>query len=106
MSRPIGADGRANCRTAQFREMFDALPQRIQALARAAFEQFLANPNHPSLRHHELRDNARGKHRTASRSVTVTMQYRAIYVVDEPACMNVWYWIGTHADYNHFTGRN
>ena len=32
------------------------------------------------------------------------MQYRAIYV--EVGDTNVWYWIGTHAAYNHFTGKN
>jgi hypothetical protein len=33
------------------------------------------------------------------------MQYRAIYVVDEETDQNVWYWIGTHAQYEKFTGK-
>ena len=35
-------------------------------------------------------------------SVSVTMNYRAIFFLDGP--VNVWYWIGTHADYDRFTG--
>ena len=30
------------------------------------------------------------------------MRYRAVYIVDGDA--NVWYWVGTHADYDRFTG--
>jgi hypothetical protein len=30
------------------------------------------------------------------------LQYRAIYVVDGD--INVWYWIGSHADYDRFIG--
>lgn len=36
-------------------------------------------------------------------SVSITMQYRAIYVVDGDT--NVWYWIGSHSDYNNFIGK-
>ena len=32
----------------------------------------------------------------------ITMQYRAIYVVDGNT--NVWYWCGSHNDYDNFTG--
>jgi hypothetical protein len=45
-----------NCRTRQFKEMFDRLPKPIQELAKAAFRQFRANPDHPSLRRHALED--------------------------------------------------
>jgi hypothetical protein len=30
------------------------------------------------------------------------MQYRAIYVVEDG--VNIWYWIGTHAEYDQFIG--
>jgi hypothetical protein len=32
------------------------------------------------------------------------MRYRAIAFRDETEDVNVWYWIGTHADYNTFLG--
>ena len=103
MSRRVGQDGRTNCRTKQFRELFSRLPETIQQAALDAFEQFLLNPMHPSLRPHELKDGGRGKHQVASRSVSITNSYRAIYVVD--GTVNVWYWIGSHSDYNTITGR-
>lgn len=91
-----------NRTTAQFRKQFDQLPKRVQALTRQACVLFDQNPAHPSLRHHELADNKKGHHVPGSFSVSVTMQYRAIYVEDRG--INVWYWIGTHADYDAFTG--
>jgi hypothetical protein len=85
-----------------FRSLFEKLPSQIKKLAKAAFKQFLVNPSHPSLRHHPLEDNDKGRHRKNSFSVSITMQYRAIYVVDGK--VNVWYWIGNHNDYENFTG--
>jgi len=68
-----------------------------------AFKLFRENPSHPSLRHHALADSKRGSHVPGSFSVSVTMQYRAIYCkVDD---VNVWYWIGTHAQYDKLAGR-
>jgi mRNA-degrading endonuclease YafQ of YafQ-DinJ toxin-antitoxin module len=72
-------------------------------LAVQAFRLFLQNPNHPSLRNHALADTDKGQHRSGSRSVSITMQYRAIYTVDGDT--NVWYWIGSHNDYENFVGK-
>lgn len=93
---------RRNVRTAPFRAMYERLPQRIQKLAVAAFRAFVANPDHPALRKHRLKDNDKGQHRLSSISVSVNMQYRAIYFADGDT--NVWYWIGSHGDYDAFTG--
>lgn len=94
--------GPRNVRTRQYREMESRLPPEIRALALKAFEVFRQNPTHPALRNHELHPTRRGNHRAESRSVSITMQYRALYVVEGE--FNVWYWIGTHADYDAFTG--
>ncbi len=83
--------------------MFSKLPAGIQALTDAAFEKFKKNPLDPALDNHPLDDISRGRHRTGSRAVSITQRYRAIYVVDGDT--NVWYWIGSHEDYNNFTGR-
>jgi hypothetical protein len=91
-----------NRTTREFREQFARLPARIQQLARAACLLFDGSPNHPSLRHHELKDTKKGRHVPGSFSVSITMQYRAIYVAS--GGINVWYWIGTHAEYDAFTG--
>jgi hypothetical protein len=46
---------------------------------------------------------SKGRHQAGSWSVAVTMKYRAIYV--PVGGVNVWYWIGTHNDYESFIGR-
>ena len=95
--------GQPNVRTANYRDLLDRLPDEIQKSASASFKQFLENPNHPSLENHELADTRRGRHRRGSRAVSITRRYRAIYVED--GSTNVWYWIGSHEDYNNFTGK-
>jgi hypothetical protein len=91
-----------NSRSRDFKTQFDRLPERIQRLAVAAFREFRKNPDHPALRRHKLSDTHKGQHRAGSFSVSITQKYRAIYVdVDGN---NLWYWIGTHNDYDNFTG--
>jgi hypothetical protein len=92
----------ANVRTKSFRELFEAIPAEVREIAAAAFRQFQADPDHPSLRRHQLKDTGRGNHRPGSFSVSVTKKYRAIYFVDGET--NVWYWIGSHNDYDNYTG--
>jgi len=84
--------------------MFAALPGSIRKIARNKFRLFLKNSNDPALHNHELKATGRGRHRTGSRSVWITQQYRAIYVVERAG--NTWYWIGPHSAYNIFTGSN
>lgn len=92
-----------NVRTKRFKDLAEALPSNIQELARAAYSTFLVDPLDPALSNHGLDDTKRGRHRKGSRSVAVSYRYRAIYVVDGDA--NVCYWIGSHEDYNVYTGR-
>ncbi len=92
-----------NVRTKNFRERLVRLPANIQQLADLAFQQFLQDPFHPMLNNHALHDTRRGQHRKQSRAVEITKKYRAIYVVDGDT--NVWYWVGSHEDYNIFTGK-
>jgi hypothetical protein len=72
-------------------------------LVRGACVLFNDNPAHPSLRHHDLQDRKKGNHVAGSFSVSITMQYRAIYVPGDDG-VNIWYWIGTHGEYDRFTG--
>jgi hypothetical protein len=94
---------RRNVRTAEYKDLESRLPQRIIKLSDLKFDQFCENPTHPSLRSHPLGDDGRGRHRPGSVSVAINMQYRAIYVVDGDT--NVWYWVGSHNDYDVYTGR-
>jgi len=93
----------ANRRDPRFRAMYEALPQSVRRRAILAFQQFRRNPAHPGLRVHQLRNTSGGSHSPNSVSVSFGSGYRAIYRVD--GSDNVWYWIGSHADYDTFTGR-
>jgi hypothetical protein len=93
-----------NRTTEEFREQYARLPEHIKELTRGACVLFDQNPAHPSLRHHPLEDRKTSSHTPGSFSVSISMQYRAIYLVDPKDSVNVWYWIGTHAEYKRFTG--
>jgi len=94
---------RRNRRTSDFKAQFERIPQSAQRAAREAFRLFCNQPAHLALDSHTLKDTHKGRHKKGSVSVSVTYRYRAIYVVDGDT--NVWYWIGTHEDYNNFTGK-
>lgn len=94
--------GQPNVRTGEFRKQFERLPKEIQELAVQAYRLFLDDPHHPMLGNHAPQDTKKGDHREGSRAISITRCYRAIYVVDGPT--NVWYWVGSHSDYNNFTG--
>ena len=92
-----------NVRTAGFREQLAKLPPAIQQAANEAYEAFLRDPFDPSLERHDLYDSKKGRHRAGSVAVSITRRYRAIFVPDGNT--NVWYWIGSHQDYNNLVGR-
>lgn len=72
-----------------FRDAYTALPDDIQRLADRCYALLKSNPSHPSLHFKPI-----GRFR----SVRVGLHYRALGVAIEDAV--VWFWIGTHADYD------
>ena len=65
------------------------LPKHVQRLADKCFDLLKADPTHPSLHF---------KHVGRYRSVRVGLHYRALGVdVDDGV---LWFWIGTHAEYD------
>jgi hypothetical protein len=86
-----------NSRTsARFRLAFGQLPARAQRRARAAYRLFRQDPSHSSLRF-KLVHPARPIY-----SVRIGLAYRALGVRDGDEI--VWFWIGSHADYDHLLG--
>ncbi len=75
-----------------FWKCYDRLPANVRKLADANFALLKKDPRHPSLHFKKV-----GRHR----SVRVGNHYRALGV-DSPAGV-VWFWIGTHEDYNKLT---
>jgi hypothetical protein len=91
-----------NVRRKSYKDQLSRLPREIRREAAAAFRQFKKTPSHRSLRHHVLKDRGRGRHEVGSCSVSINMNYRAVYFVDGDT--NVWYWIGTHTEFDDFFG--
>jgi hypothetical protein len=103
MARLPSSFRKRNRNTRTFRHLYAALPAHVQSAVRDACVVFDNDPFRKSLRRHILKRNSRGKHEDGSVSISVSLDYRAIYVTEDG--INVWYWIGTHADYDTFVGR-
>ena len=73
--------------------MFGEVPEAIRGLAQRSFEQLKANPQHPSLQFKKV-----GRFR----SVRIGRRYRALGVEVEDGLL--WFWIGTHAEYDKLVG--
>jgi plasmid maintenance system killer protein len=92
----------SNVRTRQFKALYKELPEVIQLIAQEKYKKFVENPKHPGLRHHALKENKVGQILKSSYSVSINKQYRAIYIISNRR--RVWYWIGSHANYDRMTG--
>jgi hypothetical protein len=81
--------------TERFRKLFRALPDETQKQGREAYRLFKQNPHHPSLRF---------KHIVGSvYSVRITLDYRAVCTRDGEEV--VWFWVGSHSDYNRLVSQ-
>ncbi len=76
-----------------FWELYAKLPSSIQELADKQYELLKANPKHPSLQLKKV-----GRYW----SVRVGLRYRAVAVEIEEGLL--WFWIGTHAEYDKSFG--
>lgn len=75
--------GQPNVRSSSYRKQLEQLPDKIKEAADDAFRLFLQDPFHPLLENHELHDHRRGRHKKASRAVSVTRRYRVpLEVID------------------------
>lgn len=82
-----------NSRTTRaFRDLFAALPSRVQDQARSAYALFRADPAHPGLHFKKVYPDP------PIYSARVGIGYRAVGALDGNTM--VWFWIGSHADYD------
>ncbi len=79
--------------TPEFWERFERLPLRTRNLARRNFEILKTNPRHPSLQFKQI-----GRYR----SVRIGLRYRVLGVDISEGIL--WFWIGTHAEYDQLVG--
>ncbi|AFY58347.1 hypothetical protein Riv7116_5986 [Rivularia sp. PCC 7116] len=78
--------------TSKFRKMFADLPEQVQEQAREAYRQFKEDPNYPSLKFKKVHPQL------PIYSARVNRDYRAVGQLDEDTV--IWFWIGSHADYD------
>ncbi len=77
----------------EFWSCYQALPAEIQKLADKAFSLLKSDPGHSSLHFKKV-----GRFRSAR----VGLRYRAV-AVEAPDGL-LWFWIGTHAEYDKLVG--
>jgi hypothetical protein len=77
--------------TRDFRLCFSRLPERIQRLARHNYTLWKKDPRHPSL------SFKRVGRRYSAYSIRVGLGWRALGFVEADTV--VWFWIGSHAEY-------
>jgi hypothetical protein len=77
----------------EFWASLEKLPANVQQLARENYELLKTNPYHPSLHFKRI-----GRFW----SVRVGRSYRALAVDAQDGI--VWFWIGTHAEYDRLVG--
>ena len=80
-----------------FWEAYRRLPDHVQRQARESYRFFASNPNHPSL------DFKRVGRRRPVYSARVSIDYRAVGVMDQGDI--VWFWIGSHDEYDRLLKR-
>lgn len=78
--------------TRRFRDLFAALPGNVRAQARDAYVLFRQNPSHPGLHFKKVHPDP------PTYSARVGIGYRAVCAMDGDAA--IWFWIGSHADYD------
>ena len=81
-------------RTKGFKKLFMALPQRVKETAKKNYTLWQANPSYPSLEFKEIRSKEN------IWSVRVGIGWRALGVLKVDEDKIVWFWIGSHAEYD------
>lgn len=82
-----------NSRTTQrFRALLQSLPAHVIQQARDAYELFQDNPSHPGLHFKKVHSDP------PIYSARVGIGYRAVGVLDGDTV--IWFWIGSHAEYD------
>ncbi len=83
--------------TKQFWACFRALPPEIQQQARKSFSLWKVNPRHPAVRLKRIRPDQ------PIYSARIGRGWRAAALLEEGTV--IWFWIGSHSDYDHLISR-
>ena len=83
--------------TKRFRKSFEKLPKDVQQRAISAYQLWKQNPHHTGLHFKQV------DVQPPVYSVRVGLSYRALGVKDKNTM--IWFWIGSHEDYNKLVSR-
>lgn len=83
--------------TRRFRKGFGELPRGIQEKARVTFKVWKTSPYHPSLRFKQVHSDE------PIFSVRIGRGWRALGLREKDTV--IWFWIGSHADYEKLVSR-
>jgi hypothetical protein len=72
--------------------MFAELPEPVQEQTRKAYRQFKQNPNYPGLRFEKVHPQL------SIYSARINRDCRAVGQLEEDTV--IWFWIGSHAEYD------
>jgi hypothetical protein len=81
----------------RFRQSFASLPDSVRRQAREAYKLFQDDPYHPSLRFKLVHPSK------PIYSVRAGLGYRALALRDKEDL--IWFWIGSHSDYDKLLAR-
>ena len=83
--------------TARFREAFRHLPEPVRHKAEEAFRLWRKDPSHPSLRFKPIHSDK------PIYSVRVGLGWRAVGTRERDRM--IWFWVGSHAEYDHLVSQ-
>ena len=83
--------------TADFRKAYRKLPREVRHQAQKNYRLFRENPAHPSLRFKSIHPSK------PYYSVRASLGYRAVGIRDGEVM--IWFWIGSHTDYDRLIAR-
>ncbi|AFY59399.1 hypothetical protein Syn6312_0147 [Synechococcus sp. PCC 6312] len=86
-------------RTKRFRQLFLLLPERVQETAQKNYELWKNNPSHPSLEFKEV------KPKQKIWSVRVGIGWRALGIMKLEETKIIWFWVGSHSEYDKILGK-
>ena len=83
--------------TTEFRKLFADLPEQVKEQTRTAYRQFKEDPSYPSLRFKKVHPEL------PIYSARISKNYRAVGQLDGDTA--IWFWVGTHAEYDQLLDR-
>ena len=83
--------------TKGFWKLHEALPEQTQRRAKAAYRRFQEDPWHPSLQFKQVHEVK------PIYSARISRDYRAVGIKEADEI--VWFWIGSHSDYDNLLSR-